>query len=114
MQWHWQVRRSILDAQGDEVGYGKGRIVGWLPASQSEFVNERTKRPAALWHVVFEEICEVHRRYPPSAMGEEDLEEHEVKEAALAFNEEKDPRSWYSSPCLQPVAKSRGYACFRA
>lgn len=77
------------------MGYGKGRIVGWLSASESDFVSERTKRRAALWHVVYEEVCEKHKRYAPAAMGEEDLEEHEVRDAADAFMHEKDPPSWY-------------------
>ena len=75
------------------MGYGKGRIVGWLSASESDFFSERTKRAAALWHVVYEEVCEKHCRYPPSAMGEEDLEEHEVRDAVDAFTQEKDPSS---------------------
>ena len=77
------------------MGYGKGKIVGWLSASQSDFVNERTKRPAALWHVVFDEVCEKHNRYSPSAMGEEDLEENEIKEAVASFSNEKDSPAWY-------------------
>ena len=90
----WQVRRSILDKRGDEVGYGKGKIVGWLSAAESDFVNERTKRAAALWHVVFDEVCEKHLRYSPTSMGEEDLEEHEVREAVESFLSENDPPAW--------------------
>ena len=45
--------------------------------TDSDFVSETTKGPAALWHVVFDEVCEKHCRYSPAAMGEEDLEEHE-------------------------------------
>ena len=78
------MRRSILDKRGDEVGYGKGKVVGWLSAAESDFVNERTKCAAALYHVVFDEVCERHLRYSPTAMGEEDLEEDEVREAVEA------------------------------
>ena len=99
MTWPWvrveQVRRSILDASGDEVGYGKGSVVGWLPAEQSDFVDERTNRPAALWHVEYVEVCENLCRCPPADMGAEDLEEDEVAEAAAAFTSEHDPPSWY-------------------
>ena len=55
--------------RGDEVGYGKGSVVGWLPAEQSDFVDERTNRPAALWHVEYVEVCENLCRCPPADMG---------------------------------------------
>jgi len=90
-----QVRRSILNSRGAEVGYRKGKIVGWLPAGESGFMNNRTKRAAALWHVRYEEVCEKHRRYSPLAMGEEDFEEDEVKDAVASFRKEQDPPAWY-------------------
>jgi len=34
--------------------------------------------------VVFDEVCERHLRYSPTSMGEEDLEEDEVREAVEA------------------------------
>eukprot|EP00960_Hanusia_phi_P068864 766955-Hanusia_phi.AAC.2 len=35
-----RVRRMILDDDGNEIGYGKGVILSWLPASISDFRNE--------------------------------------------------------------------------
>lgn len=53
-----RVRRSILDEEGEEVGYGKGNIVGWMPAEKSEFICPASGKPAPLWHLVYDEVCE--------------------------------------------------------
>jgi hypothetical protein len=66
------VLRAVTDNDG-RVGEGWGSITGWLSADESDFTNDQGEA-AELWHVVFDD----------TALGEEDLEEHEVKEAVLA------------------------------
>jgi hypothetical protein len=56
-----------------QVGEGWGSITGWLSANESYCINDEGEA-AELWYVVFDD----------TALGEEDLEEHEVKEAVLA------------------------------
>jgi hypothetical protein len=64
-----RVRRPVYDENSDDiVDVANGEIVGWLPLEVSDFVSESSKKPAALWHVVYDSD-------PP---GEEDLEESEV------------------------------------
>ena len=53
-----RVRRSVLGEDGDEIGYAKGNIVGWLPAEKSDFNCPKTGEPAPLWHLVYDEVCE--------------------------------------------------------
>ena len=65
--------RTMLDDNGNPVA-AFGTIVGWLSAEESDFVSEETGKPAALWHMV----------YNDTGVGEEDLEEYEVKEALVA------------------------------
>ena len=73
------IHISMYDAtsiQGEdgEVGDGWGRVVGWLSAAESDFADAQG-RAAALWHVRFDDV----------ALGEEDLEEQEVKAAFIAW-----------------------------
>ena len=70
------VGRGILRTVQDDgqLSEGWGKITGWLSAAESDFVND-DGTPAALWHVVFDDV----------ALGEEDLEEHEVKAAVIAW-----------------------------
>jgi hypothetical protein len=71
------VGRGILrTVQGDDgqLGEGWGKIMGWLSAEESDFTDDNGQ-PAALWHVVFDDVT----------LGEEDLEEHEVKAAVIAW-----------------------------
>ena len=67
------ILRTVVDDDG-QLGEGWGKITGWLSADESDFVNEQGN-PAALWHVVFDD----------ASLGEEDLEEHEVKAAVIAW-----------------------------
>ena len=67
------ILRTVQDDDG-QPGEGWGKIKGWLSSDESDFVNERGE-PAALWHVVFDD----------QSLGEEDLEEHEVKAAVIAW-----------------------------
>ena len=80
------IHISMYDAtsiQGEdgEVGDGWGRVVGWLSAAESDFADAQG-RAAALWHVRFDDV----------ALGEEDLEEQEVKAAFIAW-EGPQPRT---------------------
>ena len=54
---HWvgkEVRRSVYDGPEQQlVGFSTGRVTGWLPAEESEFVNDSGEL-APLWHVRFE------------------------------------------------------------
>ena len=72
-----RVRRALLAEDGSETvsGYADGTVVGWLPSHLSDFVSDYTKSPAPLWHIKFDS----------ASMGEEDLEEVEVEDAAEAF-----------------------------
>ena len=72
-----RVRRAVYDEDSAEiVGAADGEIVGWLPLEVSDFVSEFFKKPAALWHMV----------YDNEAVGEEDLEEFEVRDAIESYN----------------------------
>jgi hypothetical protein len=53
-----RIRRSILGDEGDEVGYGKANVIGWMPADMSDFICKKTGKPAPLWHIVYDEVCE--------------------------------------------------------
>ena len=44
--------RTMLDDNGNPVA-AFGTIVGWLSAEESDFVSEETGKPAALWHMVY-------------------------------------------------------------
>ena len=74
-----RVRRAILSEDGKTVmGYGDGTVVGWLPYHLSDFLSEYTQEPAPLWHI----------KYDSAELGEEDLEEVEVEDAAEAFQKD--------------------------
>jgi hypothetical protein len=49
--------------------------VGWLPEEVADFVSEFFNCPAALWHLVYDDEC----------VGEEDLEEFEVRDAIQSY-----------------------------
>ena len=71
-----RVRRAVYDEEtGEIVGAADGEIVGWLPLEVADFVSEFFHKPAALWHMV----------YDNEAVGEEDLEEFEVRDAVNSF-----------------------------
>ena len=67
------ILRTVQDDDGQN-GEGWGKITGWLSREESDFLNDQGEA-AALWHVVFDD----------AALGEEDLEEHEVKAAVIAW-----------------------------
>jgi hypothetical protein len=75
-----RVRRAILAEDGETViSYVDGTVVGWLPSHLSDFSSEFTQEPAPLWHI----------KYDSAELGEEDLEEMEVEDAAKAFELDK-------------------------
>ena len=73
-----RIRRPIKGSFGRVVNWSAAKIVGWLPADESDYKSEKTGEPAALWHVLW------------SDGAEEDLEEWEVLEALEQSAEEDD------------------------
>ena len=75
-----RVRRRILDAeQAGQTAASNvdGTVVGWLPAHMSNyFKDDDPAQPAALWRV----------QYDDPAIGQEDLEESEVTDAAATYS----------------------------
>jgi hypothetical protein len=61
------VLRAVTYNDG-RIGEGRGSISAWLSADESDFTNDRGEL-AALWHVIFND----------TALGEEDLEDHEER-----------------------------------
>ena len=78
------ARRSILNEWGETEGGANGRVVGWLPSDQSDYVSVQTHRPAPLWHMIYDDEEE---------LGEEDLEDYEVIEAVAAYEEWSEPHA---------------------
>ena len=72
------VRRALLGADGKAAGAADATVVGWMPPEVADFLDDRG-RPAALWRV---------RYLAGSALAgdNEDLELHEVLEAAAALS----------------------------
>ena len=68
-----RVRRILPEGKHDRPI--DGTVEKWLPANLSDFTSEATNEPAPLWHIVFDD----------RTVGEEDMEEHEIKEAILRF-----------------------------
>ena len=66
------IRRSLI-ANGAVTGHVEAMVLGWLPASESDYVAEATGQPAPLWRV----------KYLSGALtGDcEDLEEHEMRQS---------------------------------
>jgi len=53
-----RVRRAVYDeASGEIVGAEDGEVVGWLPLEVADFVSEFFKKPAALWHMVYDNVA---------------------------------------------------------
>lgn len=69
-----RIRRSVLDGDGRMTAVD-GMVRGWLPAELSNFWSEHSRRPAALWRVV----------YDKADIGQEDLEDFEVEEAVHVY-----------------------------
>ena len=61
----------MFDPRDELKGAEDGIIRGWLSKEDSHFFAPHTGEPAALWRLVYDNV----------ALGEEDLEEHEVLEA---------------------------------
>jgi hypothetical protein len=73
-----RVRRSLRE-DDKIVGGADGEIVGWLPAEKADYISDITHVPVALWHVLYDD----------EALGEEDLEEFEVREAIDSFERDE-------------------------
>ena len=61
-----RLQRPVKSRFGQTIDHVKAKVVGWLPADESDFYDE-AKNPAPLWHVLWEDG------------DEEDLEYHEVQ-----------------------------------
>lgn len=72
-----RVRRTVyLEGGGESTA--DATVVAWLPAEEADFViniSKKRKKPAALWRIAYDD----------EDVGEEDLEEFEVKQAIAAF-----------------------------
>ena len=66
-----RVRRKIDEGKSER--FVDGTVEKWLSAQESDFTSDLTNSPAALWHIVFDD----------KNIGEEDMEEHELKVAIL-------------------------------
>ena len=66
-----RARRYVFDPSDALRGAEDGIIRGWLSKEDSHFFAPHTGEPAPLWRLVYDNV----------ALGEEDLEEHEVLEA---------------------------------
>ena len=94
-----RVRRRILDAE--QAGHTAasdvdGTVVGWLPAHMSNyFKDDDPGQPAALWRV----------QYDDPAIGQEDLEESEVTDAAAMFSAHARPSRSESLPIKEKQAQ---------
>jgi hypothetical protein len=66
-----RARRYVFDPRDELKGAEDGIIRGWLSKEDSHFFSPLTGEPAPLWRLVYDNV----------ALGEEDLEEHEVLEA---------------------------------
>jgi hypothetical protein len=64
------ILRYLLDDNGRPNGKVLGKIVGWLPAEESDYFSQVTGKAEPLWHVELEDDA-----------GEEDLEPFELHEA---------------------------------
>ena len=95
-----RVRRAVYDENSDHiVGVADGEIVGWLPLEVSDFVSESSKKPAALWHMVYDS------EPSPPPPGEEDLEESEVIDAIESYSQDRS----LAQVCLG--SRSASYLC---
>eukprot|EP00293_Proteomonas_sulcata_P019382 CAMPEP_0184290008 /NCGR_PEP_ID=MMETSP1049-20130417/2356_1 /TAXON_ID=77928 /ORGANISM="Proteomonas sulcata, Strain CCMP704" /LENGTH=412 /DNA_ID=CAMNT_0026597021 /DNA_START=120 /DNA_END=1358 /DNA_ORIENTATION=- len=70
-----RVRRIVFGENGEPIKSGIARIVAWIPKETSDYTDEKGK-PAALWHVVWEDGSEM-----------EDMEEFEVIEGIRMLEE---------------------------
>ena len=52
-----KIRRSILDDEGDEIGYSICVVVKWIPADISDVFSELSGECVELWQVKPVEYC---------------------------------------------------------
>lgn len=52
-----RIRRSVLNGTGTSMSAVDGMVRGWLPAELSNFWSDETRRPAALWRVVYDNLA---------------------------------------------------------
>ena len=102
--WHTQgpfikarVRRAIEDAFGTVTAFADGTVVGFLPLEHADYISELTGRPAALWHV----------KYDDARIGQEDLEEVEVIDAIESYRSRNFEASGSKSPDKKPSSKTK-------
>uniref|UniRef100_A0A7S4U6Z4 Plant heme peroxidase family profile domain-containing protein n=1 Tax=Guillardia theta TaxID=55529 RepID=A0A7S4U6Z4_GUITH len=79
-----RIRRVVYN-ENSEPFPADGTVVGWLPVDLADFTSEHTNEPAALWHIQFDD----------ENIGEEDLEEFEVRDAIDLYKDrlKEDPSS---------------------
>ncbi len=73
------ILRSLMDDAGRAIGKVRGRVVAWLPATESDYISEATGKAEPLWHVELEDDA-----------GEEDLEPFELHEALDLYEAHKE------------------------
>lgn len=72
-----------------------GTVTGWISETDVDkegkpgFVSERTKKPARLYHVKFDD--DSHHAYSSHFLSEQDLEEWELKECLIQKDEDGPP-----------------------
>ncbi len=52
-----KIRRSIIDDEGDEIGYSICVVSKWIPAEISDVFSERSGERVELWQVKPVEYC---------------------------------------------------------
>jgi len=72
-----RIQRPVMGAFGRVVKMSEAKIVGWLPADESDYKN-KDGEAAALWHILWNDGAE------------EDLEEWEVQESLQASVDDCD------------------------
>ncbi len=102
--WHTQgpfikarVRRAIEDAFGTVTAFADGTVVGFLPLEHADYISELTGRPAALWHV----------QYDDARIGHEDLEEVEVIDAIESYRNRNFEATGSKSPGKKPSPRKQ-------
>jgi hypothetical protein len=52
-----KIRRSIIDDEGDEIGYSICEVAKWVPAKFSDVSSERSGKLVEFWQVKPVEYC---------------------------------------------------------
>eukprot|EP00960_Hanusia_phi_P033320 750403-Hanusia_phi.AAC.1 len=93
-----RIRRVVYN-DSSKPFTADGTVVGWLPVELADFISEHTNEAAALWHIHFDD----------DTIGEEDLEEFEVKDAIDLFTEsQKDDSPSKSKSAKKAVIAKKG------